>query len=237
MSRIAIVAALEREVRPLVKSWQASEKEHSGRQFRFFESDNVVLVCGGIGLQAARRAAEAVIALFETSVIYSVGFAGALDSSLEVGEIVQPARVVNALDGSSIGIDGGRGTLISFGSLASPEQKAKLRDSYGAQLVDMEASAVAQAAELRGVRFAVIKAISDEIDFEFPSTERFIDSEGKFSEGRFALFAAMRPWLWGPVIQLARNSARASRALCEALRRLDVIETPAAVAQESKTQA
>jgi hypothetical protein len=101
----------------------------------------------------------------------------------------------------------------------------------------MEASAVAQAAELRGVRFAVIKAISDEIDFEFPSTERFIDSEGKFSEGRFALFAAMRPWLWGPVIQLARNSARASRALCEALRRLDVIETPAAVAQESKTQA
>ena len=30
----------------------------------------------------------------------------------------------------------------------------------------------------------------------------------------FALFAAVRPWMWKRVARLARNSARASNALC-----------------------
>ena len=59
MSRIAIVAALEREVRPLVKQWRMTEKQHDQRRFQFFENDRAVLVCGGIGGEAARRATEA----------------------------------------------------------------------------------------------------------------------------------------------------------------------------------
>src|SRR5579859_5080334 len=120
MSKVAIVAALEREVRPLVKHWRASEKEHGGRRFRFFENDQAVLVCGGIGAVAARRAAEAVLAIFEPSIIYSSGFAGALDSALKVGALIHPQRVVNAGDGSSVILEGGTGTLVSFGSVASP---------------------------------------------------------------------------------------------------------------------
>ena len=214
------MAALEREVRPLVKHWRISEKEYGGRCFRFFQDGDLVLVCGGIGAQAARRAAEAIIAVFQPKVIYSAGFAGALDSRLTVGEVVRPSRVVSAKDGSSVGVEGGDGVLVSFESVASPEQKAKLRDSFGAQFVDMEASAVARAAQARGVEFAAVKAISDEVDFEFPAIERFVDSEGHFREGRFALFAALRPWLWPKVLSLARNSNRASRALCGWLREM-----------------
>ena len=146
MSRVAIVAALEREVRPLVKEWQVSEKESEGRRYRFFEKDDLVLVCGGIGPEAARRAAEAVIALYAPSVIYSVGFAGAVDPGLKVADILRPLRVVNASDGSSVTLDRGQGVLVSFGSVASTAQKARLRDSFAAQAVDMEASAVARAA-------------------------------------------------------------------------------------------
>jgi adenosylhomocysteine nucleosidase len=231
-----MVAALEREVRPLVKSWRVSEREHGGRRFRFFENDDTVLVCGGIGGEAARRAAEAMIAIFEPAVVYSAGFAGALDSSLKVGDIVRPKRVVNARDGSSVGLDGGDRVLVTFSSVATTEQKTRLRESYGAQAVDMEAAAVARAAELRGVAFGVIKAISDEVDFEFPSTEQFIDSSGSFSEGRFALFAVVRPWLWGRVIELARNSGRASRSLCVALEALIATKNlPAHVLPASET--
>ncbi len=221
MSRIAIVAALEREVRPLVKQWRSREREHGGRSFRFFEKDDTVLVYGGIGAEAARRAAEAVIALYAPAVVYSAGFAGALDPGLLVGAVVHPAKVINAGDGSSVNLGEGQGVLVSFGAVASPEQKAKLRDSFGAQTVDMEASAVARAAEARGIRFEVVKAISDEFDFSFPSLERFVDSDGRFREARFALFAALRPWLWPQVIRLANNSKRASRALCEWLRNTD----------------
>lgn len=220
MSRVAIVAALEREVRPLVRDWQVKEKEYEGRRFRFFEKNECTLVCGGIGAEPARRAAEAVLAIYRPKVIYSAGFAGALEAGLTAGTIVQPHRLVNAADGSSVSLDCGEGVLVSFGSVANPEQKVKLRDSFGAQAVDMEAAAVARAAELRGAEFAVVKAISDEWDFDFPSMERFVDSNGRFLEARFALFAAVRPWLWREVGRLARNSNRASLALCQWLDRM-----------------
>ena len=220
MSRVAIVVALEREVRPLVKHWRVSEKEHDGRRFRFFENMELVLVCGGIGAAAARRAAEAVIVLYAPSVVYSAGYAGALDPQLKVGELIRAARVVNAGDGSSIQIAGGDGVLVSYPAVATPAQKAKLRESYQAQAVDMEAAAVARAAEARSVGFSALKVISDEFDFEFPPTDRFVDSEGRFHEMRFAWFAAVRPWLWLPVMRLARNSGRASRVLCEEIAKL-----------------
>jgi adenosylhomocysteine nucleosidase len=221
MSRVAIVAALEREVRPLLKHWRVREKEYGGRRFRFFEKNELVLVCGGIGADAARRAAEAVIVLYGPSVIYSVGYAGALDSRLKVGEVIRAARVINAGDGSSVQIAGGEAVLVSYPAAATPQQKAKLRESYQAQAVDMEAAAVARAAEARGVGFSALKVISDEVDFNFPPTARFVDSEGRFHEMGFAWFAALRPWLWLPVIRLARNSGRASRILCAEIRKLE----------------
>jgi len=129
--------------------------------------------------------------------------------------------VVNAGDGSSVNLNWGEGVLVSFGAVASPAQKAKLRDSFAAQAVDMEAASVARAAEARGVGFAVVKVISDEFDFSFPAMERFVDPSGRFVESRFALFAAVRPWQWPRVLRLARNSSRASRALCDWLRKMD----------------
>jgi hypothetical protein len=99
--------------------------------------------------------------------------------------------------------------------VANPTQKAKLRESFVAQFVDMEAAAVARAAQARGVEFAAVKAVSDEFDFEFPSMEQFVDSDGQFQQGRFAAYAALRPWLWPKVRRLAINSNLASSALCD----------------------
>jgi len=220
MPKLAIVAALEREVRPLVKHWKVSEKEHDGRRFRFFENGETVVVCGGIGAAAARRAAQAVISAFDPTMVCSAGFAGALQSNLKVGTVVRPQMVIDARDSSKTIIDGGQGVLVSFEAVASPAQKAKLRESFGAQAVDMEAAGVARAAEARGKEFIAMKAISDEVDFDFPAMDRFVDSEGNFSEARFAVYAAVRPWLWSRVMRLARNGNRAAHALCMSLRTL-----------------
>lgn len=234
MPSIAIVAALEREVRPLVKKWKVHDRVHDGRRFRFFQNDETVLVCGGVGSVAARRATEAIIALFQPKVVYSAGFAGALDPGLNVPDILRPSRVINAGDASSTIVGGGTGVLVSFGSVASPEQKAKLRDSFSAQAVDMEAASVAQAAETRGVAFGVVKVISDDIDFEFPAMERFVDSGGRFSEVRFSIYAAIRPWLWSQVIRLARNSDRAAHALSGYLSELTTASALVGTESESK---
>jgi len=220
MSRIAFVAALEREVRPFLNHWRVVEREHSGQYLRFFEHENAVVVCGGMGPEAARRAAEAVIVLHAPSILYSVGYAGALDPQLKVANVLRPARVVDATDGSSVTIAGGEGVLVSSAAVAGPSQKARLREAFAAQAVDLEAASVARAAQARGVEFSVVKAVSDEFDFELPATDGFVDSRGHFRERSFAFFVTVRPWLWPRVIRLARNSRRATLALCDELRKI-----------------
>lgn len=219
MSRIALVAALEREVAPLVRTWKTRTREHGGRSYQFFEKGDAALVCGGIGPEAARRATQAIIQEFQPSHIVSVGFVGALDPKLRVGAVLEPRTVIDAKDGSRTDTGYGEGTLVSFGSVAGREQKEKLYKAYGAAAVDMEAAAVAQGARLRGVEFSALKVVSDEAIFEMPAMERFVGADGGFHAVKFALHVAMRPWLWAATIALARNSARASRTLGAALDR------------------
>ncbi|HZW92642.1 MAG TPA: hypothetical protein VFF64_06685 [Candidatus Eremiobacteraceae bacterium] len=231
-SGIAIVAALERELRGLAKISRRVEREYEGRKFIFIEHAETVAVCAGIGVEPARRAAEAVIALYHPAQLLSVGFAGALLPDLHVGDIFSPATVIDARDGSQVMIEGGVGTLITFMAVASPKQKAKLAQAYGAQAVDMEAAAVAAAARAHGIRFTATKVISDGLDFEMPETARFIDAHGRFRTASFAVYAAVRPWLWLRLAQLASNSSKAARILGDYLTRC---HQPLAETFEAKT--
>jgi adenosylhomocysteine nucleosidase len=221
MSRIAIIAAMEREVRPLIRSWNVRTLEHGGRRYRLFENGQAVLICAGIGPEAARRATEAVIQEVHPVRVISVGFAGALDGSLQVGQVLEPRTVINAADGVRTEVGSGEGILVSSSTAAGKEQKIRLTKAYGASAVDMEAAAVAQGAQARGVEFGALKAISDAADFRLPAMDRFVADfvadDGSFRSVRFACHVARRPWLWGTTIALARNSSKASRALCGAL--------------------
>lgn len=109
--------------------------------------------------------------------------------------------------------------MVSLASIAGTEQKAKLAAAYGAQAVDMEASAVARAAQAHGIRFSTLKAISDESDFVMLPMQRFLDADGQFSSAKLVAYAALRPWLWLRLVRLARNSSLAAKALCAALDR------------------
>jgi adenosylhomocysteine nucleosidase len=211
--KVGIVAALEREVKAGIRGWRVVQREHEGRRYKFFENDRAVLVCGGIGAEAARRATEALIILYDVRLVVSAGFAGALDSGLKIGDQFTPRWVVGADDGSRIDTGAGSGTLVSFGSIASIEQKGKLARAYAAQAVDMEAAAVARGAQARGVPFVAYKTVSDEYDFAAPPLEGFVAGDGQFQTASFALFAVVRPWLWPGLVQLKRNSARAAETL------------------------
>lgn len=217
MLRVAFVAAMEREVAPLVRRWNARWIEQDGRRFRLFENGEAAVICGGIGPEAARRATEAVIRAWRPDRVMSVGFAGALDESLEVGAIVEPRTVINVADGARMDTGSGSATLVSLGNVGDAEQKRKLHDVYAAAAVDMEAGAVAQGAEARGVQFGALKVISDAADFELPPLEKFIGEDRSFRTMVFAFHVMLRPWLWRSTITLGRNSARASRALCAAI--------------------
>jgi len=217
--RVAIIVALEREVRALVKGWQPVERIYGSRRFKVFESRGAILICGGIGSEAAHRAAEVAVPLYQPQLLLSAGFAGALDQSLKVGQAFWPRVVIDASDGSRTEAASGQGSLVSFSAVAGPGQKVKLATAYGAQAVDMEAAAVARTARAHGIAFAAVKAISDEASFEMPEMQRFVTKDGQFRAAAFAGFAVVRPWLWAGLMRLERNSAQAAQALCRELKR------------------
>jgi adenosylhomocysteine nucleosidase len=245
MRKVAIIAALEREVSGITASCRPVEQPYDARSFVFFERDDMVIVCGGIGVEAARRAAEAAVALYSPALLQSVGFAGALDESLCVGDIFVPMIVIDARDGSRIEIEGAadsrreRRSLVTFAEVAGAQQKASLAQAYGAQAVDMEAAGVAAAARAHGIAFGAMKVISDELNFEMPQMARFIDPNGRFKSANFAAYVALRPQLWSRTAKLAANSGKAARVLSEHLehyhrelrRPSDSIPAPSAATQ------
>lgn len=218
--RVVIIAALEREVAPFVKGWRRGAVRIQQREIPIFESGDSIVACGGIGGNAARAAADALYqhAQREVALFISAGYAGALTPAHKVGDVFQPRHIVCSTDFTRAETYFGEGVLVSAGTVASSQHKRELAQQHSAHAVDMEAYSVADVARVYGVPCIAIKVISDEHDFPLPPMGRFVDQHGRFQAGSFAVYAAMRPWLWRRVIQLGRDSARAAVVLADALR-------------------
>lgn len=219
--RIALIAAIKEEIAPLVRGWKTREIAADGYRFRLFEKQDgetaMAAICSGIGAEHGRRATEALIQEVHPSKIISVGYAGALAPALRVADIIEPRTVVNSVDGSHTDTGSGQGTLVSSPMVADRDEKQRLAETYGALAVDMEGASAAVGAQAHGIEFAALKAISDPLEFAMPPVQRFVSNRGNFRHVAFALHVMLRPWLWWRTIALARNSARASRALCRAI--------------------
>jgi hypothetical protein len=74
-------------------------------------------------------------------------------------------------------------------------------------------------AQQEQIGFRCVKAISDEADFVMPPMKKFLNPAGDFQSGKFAWWAALRPWQWARVAALAQNSKRAISALSERLQK------------------
>lgn len=218
MKKPLVIAALPRELAPLVHGWTHKKIPGQGRGVHIWESDRAFAACAGIGGMSARIATDAAYkeANGNISLIISAGLAGALSPDLRVADIVQPATVTDGVDGLSIQTSAGHGTLVTSGSLAEEVHKQSLART-GALAVDMEAFAVADVARIYGVPFIAMKSISDDLAFDLPPLGRFISADGQFQAGKFVLWTILRPWCWLTVIQLGRNTAAAVQTLTQAI--------------------
>lgn len=213
--RIAIIAALPREIRSLVRGWQSETRKNG---IRIFSGNDAIVICAGMGADRAVLAATHAVSLGPVSRLISAGFVGALHDGLRTGAVVKPGIVIDARTGERFSVDRGQGILVTGSSVAGVAEKQRLRKSYLADAVDMEAAAVARIAEQRGIPFAAVKAVSDEHDFEMPEMSRFVSETGQFREVAFAGFMMTHPSSWPRIRRLAAGAKKAEIALTQALR-------------------
>jgi adenosylhomocysteine nucleosidase len=185
-----------------------------------FALPQAVIAVGGIGEKFARRAAEVAIGFAQPKLLLSAGIVGAISPKLRVGEVGRIREVVEVATGARyLTSSGGDWVLATSQDVSDAAEKRELLTKYGADVVDMEAAAVAQVAKERGLEFAAIKSISDDAEFEMPPMNRFIE-EGKFDTRSFLVYIALRPRWWPTLGKIKKNSALAAANLCRAVEHL-----------------
>jgi nucleoside phosphorylase len=215
MARMAIIAAMFREVHPLVRKWEA-KRYLPDRRVQLYLSDAAVVAYAGMGAESAQVACKAALAIGEIDRLISVGWAGALNANSAAGEVVQPEAVVDALSGKRYKGGGTQGTLVSVQLVADTEEKRRLAEHHRADFVDMEAAAVAACAEEAGIPFLALKAISDPHDARLPDMNRF-SRNGRFQTWKFLAYIAVRPMLWQAIADMSGASLSSRDALCKRL--------------------
>lgn len=146
--------------------------------------------------------------------IVSVGFCGALDPSLRIGDIVVAGDGVESARACV------RGEILCTDRVVvTASEKRALRRQTGAIAVEMESAAVYAKARDWGVPFRCIKAVSDTADQDMPlDFNQYRDSRGQFSRARIAMAASCRPFTAIPaLLRLDRNCRKAAQALGEFL--------------------
>ncbi|MEO6983304.1 MAG: phosphorylase [Edaphobacter sp.] len=211
----AIIAALPREVKRLVRGW---EEHRLPGKVVVYTNDFAVVACAGMGAARATLAVQAALSLRPVTALISAGLAGACDSALCVGDIVRAGVVVDSQTGEQFGDAASPQVLVSMPAIASVREKERLYASYRASAVDMEAAMVARIALMRGLPFHAIKSISDDAAFELKELARFGTKDGQFRETAFAAHVAARPYLWTKLFHLAENSSRAIASLTSELK-------------------
>jgi adenosylhomocysteine nucleosidase len=216
--RIAIIAALPGELKPLVKGWQRGSTSDRGIQKWLLArgADTWIAVCAGMGADAARRAYASATLDGMPDLLVSVGWAGSLHPEVGPGTVQVPTIVIDAQTGEQFSLTQGkrRWRLVTTAHVADGPEKKRLASTYpGAVLVDMEAATIARLAAMHTVPFLCIKGVSDAVGTTLPDLNPFINQKGQLQLIRFLFHVTFRPQYWPSLLHLGKNSARAAEAM------------------------
>jgi adenosylhomocysteine nucleosidase len=220
VSRIAIIAALPGELKPLVANgaWRQSAPKTSASNVWFgsIAGHEAIAVAGGIGAAAASRAVDRALSNGPADALISYGWSGAITCAVKPPDAFAISEVVDHTTGEHFATGSAEGLrLITLDHVAGSNEKRPLAEAHKAVLVDMEAAAVARAAFRRGLAFYCFKSISDGYTDRLPDLNRFITPDGRLRTPAFVAYVAVRPGYWPSLVRLAGNSARAAANLAE----------------------
>jgi hypothetical protein len=152
--------------------------------------------------------------------VVSAGFCGALDPSLQPGDIVRATGFEIPSGGDTPppqlppGPPACQGRFWTIDHVASTAEEKIALSRTGAKAVDMEAGALAASCSASSIPFCAIKVVSDRADEDLPlDFNRYRRADGRFDRGAIARAAALRPWAAWRLWKFAGQCRRASAAL------------------------
>jgi adenosylhomocysteine nucleosidase len=236
-TRIAIIGAIKDEIAGIKNQMQITHTLHwkTGNAFvGEWQGVPIVLVRSGMGREKARRALIEVSEKWDLKEVISIGYAGALDPSLEVADLVIADKVIE-VDSSQPEKEMKSFALEKeiFGTLtalrrkilltvdrpaATPEEKKQLREKYSAVAVDMETSALAEEAEARHLDFFSVRAITDTADQELIDCAHLVEENGDVSKLKAGWHVITHPGDLKGLIALGQHAKTATANLTEFLK-------------------
>lgn len=217
MSRVAIIAALPGELKPLVKGWTHTRPEGAGQDGvhvwrRQVDTEMWFAACAGMGADAATRAFAAIEREGAVDCLISYGWVGALTEQMAAGSVAWPAGVVDARTGERFQAASEAAALwqVTVPYVADEREKRKLAERYGAGFVDMEAATVARLAAMRDLPFYLCRGVSDGVNDVLPDFNRFRGARGEFQMAKFVAYAATHPRYWPALVRMGENSKKAA---------------------------
>jgi 5'-methylthioadenosine/S-adenosylhomocysteine nucleosidase len=239
---IAVLAALQEEASGLRRRMALAPERVAGLGDPAFAGQYrgrpVLLAWTGMGRQRAEASVEAVLAHFRVTVVISIGFSGALERRLEVADLVLASELLGITGSGSDGIeptiyqaDRGllhtatealrtmslrvvSGPIVTAPSIVTtPGDKQGMGWETGAVAVDMESYWVARAVSDQGLPFLVVRAITDAQEEFLPPSFQNLGAEGNPRARRLAAHLIREPGSLLALVRMARNAARARRAL------------------------
>ena len=126
------------------------------------EPEGVVTVVSGMGMEAARVAAEELIEKYGCTSIINAGVCGALNNRLERGAVYRVSMVSTEYLKAAVkvGIGFGLKRLVTVDKPVFQQERKKDLSKYG-ELVDMEGYAVARVCEEHDIPCILIKGVTD----------------------------------------------------------------------------
>lgn len=147
--------------------------------------------------------------------LVSFGLAGSL-GELEIGDVLDATRVVDETgatiwEGPGLGVRGARPGVVLGGEVLvfDPAERARLRESSGADAVDMESGVLARSGRLAGV----VRAISDDAASAVDGVDSTVHADGRTNVAGLVRWVATRR---GGAVRSMRDAVRALHALQEA---------------------
>jgi adenosylhomocysteine nucleosidase len=204
-----IAAALEEELETAKCLCRDLEKIH-GDKTKLWQGvlhrETVVFLRTGIGPKRSAERLEAALQLAKPSHILVIGYAGALDPELRLGNLVEAGKAIGlklddnlpgwehaCIDGefelmsceSAVQVAAAEGlratkgdVLTSAHVLGNPLHKRLLHDRFHAAVVDMETAALARVALSEEIPLGCVRVVSDEAEDSFLAPFSYDPSAG-----------------------------------------------------------